>query len=52
MERTRRRIAKAILIPFALIVLLAGMAIPASANTPMASHATHLVVEHPDSLNW
>ena len=52
MEQTRRRIAQAILLPIAVIVLVAGMAAPASAATPMNPRASDRVVERPTSLNW
>jgi hypothetical protein len=51
MERTRRRIAQVILLPLALIVLVAGAAAPVSA-APRPAPSLAGVMERPTSLNW
>ena len=52
MERTRRRIAQATLLPIALVILLAGAAVPASAAAPVPAPYLQHVWEQPISLNW
>jgi hypothetical protein len=53
MKQIRRRTARAILVPFALFVIVLGGALPANAAPPDRTPATsiHFVVS-PLSLSW
>jgi len=50
MKHLRRRTSRAILVPFALFVLVLGGALPASA-APLQTTADYISIG-PDSLSW
>jgi hypothetical protein len=51
MKHFRRHTSRAILVPFALFVLVLGGALPASA-APLTPETSYYIGNGPDSLSW